>query len=871
MERDIERGGETVKTIPVLSLLLNVAGSASAAPLTVAEVKRDTPVDFARDIHPLFKRSCLACHNTTKAKAGLNLESPQMILKGGDSGPAAVAGKAEESLLLITAAHRDDPAMPPPGNKVNAPDFSPEELGLLKLWIDQGMKGGVVVDNVSDWRPFPVETAPVAAAALSAHGRVAAAARGNQVQLTEVATGVSLGFLTDPELAKLDLYKDKAAADRDAVLAVAFGGDDLVATGGFRTARIWRRGPLAAQRAMELPQPATCLVTSGRWAAAGDATGVIRVWECEVEKPAVAEFKDHASSVRTLAFSPDGQWLVSAAEDKSVRVWSVETKGVVYRTEAPTAVSALCFLKGGAELAAAFADGMLRVYPFPGEAPVEAPKPLREHKLGDQPPVSFQAQDTAGTRVLWTTAEPGLHLMDTADGKRQDAALENPAQAQVAAAERRQQTAQRLLEARKARLAAAVESVKKETENLKASHQAQEKARAEWQRKLDAADLAATALQAAPDDGKRKEAATKAGDEAAKAERAFTDARTNAELAVRMTGQAAQAQAAAEGAAAGAETALAEAAANVESQKKALTPLPAVKSAALLDGGRVVLAAFDGGRVQWHAVENGAFLDAGEIVGGAVALASGAHEADAACLLAAIPNKKVLRLPSRRPFTLERTIGAPDDASQLASRVTALAFSSDARLLATGGGVPSRSGELKLWRVADGSPVLTIPDPHSDTVNAIAFSPDDALVATAGSDRWARVFRTDDGRRTAAFEGHSGAVLGVAWRSDGLALATGGADRTLRFWDYLDARQTKAITSFGKEVSALAWLGTGDAIASASGDAGVRINEERLPGAQGFCLALCVDPAGRFVAAGGEDGTLRIWDTAQRKLLREVR
>jgi WD40 repeat protein len=840
-----------------------------AAPIAVAEVKRETPVDFAKDIHPLFKRSCFACHNTTKAKAGLNLESPQMILKGGDTGPAAIAGKGAESLLLKTASHAEDPAMPPPGNKVNATDFSPEELGLLKLWIDQGMKGGAVVENVAEWRSFPAEQAPVTAAALSASGRLAAAARGNRVQLTEVATGVSLGFLTDPELAKLDLYKDKAAADRDAVMAVAFGGDDLLATGGFRTARLWRRAPLAAQSTLELPNAATCLTTTGKWAAAGEASGTIRVWDVSAEKPAVQEWKEHTAAVKALCFSPDGQWLLSAADDKSFRVWSVAEQKVVYRAEAPAAVTALCFLRDGGELAAGFADGMLRVYPFPKEAPTMPPVPLREHKLGDQPVLSLAAPDAAGTRVLWTNAEPALHFTDTADGKRQDVALENPAQAGITAAERRQQAAKRHADARKARLAAAMEAVKKETESLRAAHQNQEKARADLQRKLEAARLAAESLRAAPEDGKRKEEAKKSADEADKAERAFTDARTNAELAVRLTSQAAQAHAAAEGAASAAETAAAETTATVESLKKTLTPLPVPKSITLLDSGKTALLAFESGRVQWHATTTGEFLDGAELAGaGPVMLHAG--EAGGT-ILAARPDKKVQRLPARRAFVMERVIGKPDDASILSSRITALSFSSDARLLATGGGVPSRSGEVKLWRVADGSAVLTIPDPHSDTVNALAFSPDDSLIATAGSDRWARVFRTDDGKRTAAFEGHSGAVLSVGWRSDGLALATGGADKTLRYWDYLDAKQTRSVTSFGKEVSALAWLGTGDTVASASGDAGVRLNEEKLPGAQSFCFTVAADPAGKFVAAGGEDGVLRIWQAAAKKLLLELK
>lgn len=859
-----------MKSLSVIIWSAIIATASAAAPITVAEVKRETPVDFAKDVYPLLKRSCLACHNTTKAKAGLNLEAPTSILKGGETGPAAVAGKGLESLLVRSAAHLEESAMPPPGNKVNAVDLTPDELGLLKLWIDQGLKGGPVSDNIAEWRGYPAASAPVNAAALSGSGRMAAAARGNQVQLTEVATGVSLGLLTDPELGKLDLYKDKAPADRDAVMSVAFGGDDLVATGGFRTIRLWRRGPLTELRpAMELPSSPSSFATSARHAAAGDEAGMIRLWESAAEKPALRECKEHTTPVKALCFSPDGLWLVSTAADRTFRIWSVAEASVVYRTESPAVITGLTFLKNGTELAVAYADGFLRVYPFTKEVPATPPAPLREWKLNDQAITALAAPDPAGTQILWINAEPVLHLTETTDGKRlADKALENPAQQAITIAERRQQAAQRTLDARKARFAAATEAVKKETENLHATHLAQEKTRADWQRKLTVAQTAAEALRAAPADKTRQDAEKKAATEATAAERAFTDARTNAELAVRLTGQAMQNQAAADGAATAAESTVAEGAATLEALKKVLPALPAPKGFTLLDNGKVALIAMDGGRLQWHATSTGELLDAAEVP--ALGAAPSFIAATTNGLLAARPDKKILTLPARRTFAMERLIGQPDNAATLASRITALSFSSDTRLLPSGGGVPSRSGEVKIWNTADGKPVLTLADPHSDNVNALAFSPDDGLIATAGSDRWARVFQVTDGRRVAAFEGHSGQVLSIAWRSDGLALATGGADKTLRFWDLLDNKQTKSITTFSKEVSGIAWLGTGDTVASASGDAAVKLNEEALAGSKGFAFTLTADPSGKLIAVGGEDGILRIWQTAAKKLLREV-
>ena len=100
-------------------LCLGTAGPVTAEDLLpIVEPKRDKPVDFDRELLPVLKRNCLACHNAAKAENSLVLETPQTMLKGGDEGPAIVPGKSAESLLLKVAAHQVDPAMPPDDNNV---------------------------------------------------------------------------------------------------------------------------------------------------------------------------------------------------------------------------------------------------------------------------------------------------------------------------------------------------------------------------------------------------------------------------------------------------------------------------------------------------------------------------------------------------------------------------------------------------------------------------------------------------------------------------------------------------------------------------------------------------------------------------------
>src|ERR1700732_537010 len=70
---------------------------------------------FEKEVRPLLAQHCQKCHGDNKPKAGLRLTSRPNLLKGGDSGPAAAAGKPDQSLLLKAVRYGDSPRMPPQG------------------------------------------------------------------------------------------------------------------------------------------------------------------------------------------------------------------------------------------------------------------------------------------------------------------------------------------------------------------------------------------------------------------------------------------------------------------------------------------------------------------------------------------------------------------------------------------------------------------------------------------------------------------------------------------------------------------------------------------------------------------------------------
>src|SRR3954470_200906 len=118
-------------------------------------IARGAELDFYRDVYPVLKANCISCHNKTTTKGDLNMESPELIQKGGETGPGVVPGKSAESLVVQAAAHADrDLVMPPKNNKSGAVDLNPAELAVLKTWIDQGAKHSIQQARQVNWQPL---------------------------------------------------------------------------------------------------------------------------------------------------------------------------------------------------------------------------------------------------------------------------------------------------------------------------------------------------------------------------------------------------------------------------------------------------------------------------------------------------------------------------------------------------------------------------------------------------------------------------------------------------------------------------------------------------------------------------------------------
>ena len=119
---------------------------ARAARADIANI--DSAHVYSDLVAPIFAASCVSCHNSNKQKGGLRLDTPEALLKGGNTGSPLVAGSPEESDLYhrITLPPNHEDAMPAGG----ATPLSIGETEMIRWWIANGAPMATKVAELGD-------------------------------------------------------------------------------------------------------------------------------------------------------------------------------------------------------------------------------------------------------------------------------------------------------------------------------------------------------------------------------------------------------------------------------------------------------------------------------------------------------------------------------------------------------------------------------------------------------------------------------------------------------------------------------------------------------------------------------------------------
>ncbi len=334
-------------------------------------------VNYNDHVLPIFRNSCLNCHNPDKKKAGLDLSTFQGAITGSENGKVLKSGDGAGSLLIKCVMPDGDPKMPPKGDRL------PEtEIAIIKKWIDGQLletAGGkaiaaaannVQVAVVSLTRPdgpppmphdLPLDpvvhtskTNALTALGASPWAPLVALGGQKQILLYNTETLEPLGVLPFPE-------------GFPTIIRFSRNGQ-LILTGGGRGGKsgkvvIWdvQTGARIATVGNEFDQVlAADLSADQQFVALGGPAKLVKIYATK-DGRLVHSIKKHTDWVTAISYSPDGKLVASADRNGGVIVWEAD-KGKEYNVLAghKGAVTGLSFMTG--VVASASEDATIKLW-----------------------------------------------------------------------------------------------------------------------------------------------------------------------------------------------------------------------------------------------------------------------------------------------------------------------------------------------------------------------------------------------------------------------------------------------------------------------------------------------------------------------------